>query len=427
MQVDKNKMRAEAPSRRKPTEKEYQNFKGCGGGDGLPQNLSARRKIPIYSSCKLQAKGQRDGALELKLETALAEMRPEKQIPTKTWTPINKQFLQKSASVAEINPTKSTKRRSSIASTEVSSVKIYATPRPLDPKSKKMFCSQEQNSCRIYRRLMLLAWRRSRATAKDLKGKMEKRQIQIVQLELQINVISQLRLSESQKRKEVQSECLKLRRDNEFLEIENGQLIEKLQNCRETVENELKAAKADNNFLSEQSTKMQEIISKKNSEKKLLQDRIMSQAEEISSQKELLQALQDKLQFVQKSLKIVEANYGVKEKKYAQLKCEFKKQLDRNSSVANQLRSLQEEKITLSLKTDRLEMQLADYIHSCEAVKSENAELKREVYDISIELMKEQKHNWVQKTKQFTLLSLTALEKITHVVFTFYLDNHICF
>ncbi|XP_066246330.1 early endosome antigen 1-like [Euwallacea similis] len=420
-------MRAEAPSRKKLTGKEYQNLRGHGGGDGLPQNPSVRRRIPISSSSKLNANGSKDEILKLKLETALAEVRPEKQIPTKTWIPINKQFLQKSASVAEITPTKTTKERLLIASTEVSSVKIYATPRPLNPKPKKMFCSQERNSCRIYRRLMLLAWRRSRAIVKELKGKTEKQQIQIVQLELQINVISQLRISESQKRKETQSECLKLRQGSEFLEIENGQLIESLQNCREMVKNELKVAKAENNFLSDQSTKMQEIISKKNSEKKLLQEKIMFQADEISNQKELLQGLQDKLKLVQKSLKIVEANYEIQEKKYAKLKCEFQKQLDKNTSVMKQLRSLQEEKITLSLKTDRLEMQLTDYIRSCEELKDENAELKQEVYNMSIELMEEQKHNWVQKTKHFTLLSLSALEKIAHVVITFYLDNHVSF
>lgn len=49
---------------------------------------------------------------------------------------------------------------------------------------------------------------------------------QITQLEMQRDVLGQLRISESQKREEIQSECQKLRKSLEVLEMENCNLNE---------------------------------------------------------------------------------------------------------------------------------------------------------------------------------------------------------
>lgn len=96
-------MQGKIPSATKLIEKECLTPRGHGGGDGIRPNISARKRLPISSARKFNARAPRDESLKLKLETALAEMRPK--------TP-NKQSSKtlKSASVAEITPTKSKRR-----------------------------------------------------------------------------------------------------------------------------------------------------------------------------------------------------------------------------------------------------------------------------------------------------------------------------
>lgn len=67
--------------------------------------------------------------------------------------------------------------RLSLVSTD--SLEIYATPRPLNDATRKKFCVQERNTCRVYRRLMLLAWRRSRDSLKTLNEFVTKQEVQV--------------------------------------------------------------------------------------------------------------------------------------------------------------------------------------------------------------------------------------------------------
>lgn len=77
----------------------------------------------------------------------------------------------------------------------------------------------------------------------------------------------------------------------------------------------------------------------------------------------------------------------------------------------------------ISFKVEDLETQINDYINSCEILKDVNAELEQEVQDISMELEEEKKRTWLTNTKQFALLSLSALQKIAHVGVQAYLDG----
>lgn len=92
-------MQGKIPSATKLIEKECLTPRGHGGGDGIRPNISARKRLPISSARKFNARAPRDESLKLKLENAMAEMHSK--------TP-NKSL--KSASVAEITPTKSKRR-----------------------------------------------------------------------------------------------------------------------------------------------------------------------------------------------------------------------------------------------------------------------------------------------------------------------------
>uniref|UniRef100_A0AAR5Q3V2 Myosin tail domain-containing protein n=1 Tax=Dendroctonus ponderosae TaxID=77166 RepID=A0AAR5Q3V2_DENPD len=307
-----------------------------------------------------------------------------------------------------------------------SSYEIYATPRPLTGMNKRKLCTKERTACNVYRRLILLAWRRSREAARSAKELTKKQELQVGQLELQIDVLSKLRVAEGQKREEAQSECQKLKRNIEVLELENNQLVEETENLHisyDILHNELKVAKAENNFLSEQSITFQNLLGKKKAEIEVLEEKVRHYEEEISAQKVITNNLQKRLQEAEKNLKTSAIHYRIKENKYTQLKCEFRKQFDMNTSMSSELQSLKDEKLKISMKVDDLKSQLNDYIQSCEVLKDMNSELTQKVEDMSVELKEEKRHNWLRNTKHFALLSLSAFKKIAHVVIPIYLDG----
>ncbi|XP_050303096.1 cingulin-like [Anthonomus grandis grandis] len=396
--------------------------RGHGDGDGIRQKMVTNKKGPISSAKKVKPRSK-DEPMKLKLQTVNCNVTGRK--PERVNTPCKqKEVLVKSASVAEITPTKA-KKRLSMRSVD-DNIEIYATPRLLSDFEEKLFCLQERNTCRVYRRLMLLAWRKSRDSAKAKDELLKKQELQILQLDLQVDVLNKLREAESQKREEAQTECQKLKKSIDLLELENGQLNEETQNLQTTLEiiqNELKVAKAENNFLSDQSTKLQEVIGKKKSENRFLEEKVKLYDEEKSTLRSMVSNLECKIKFLEKNLKTTEQNYRMKENKYTQLKCEFKKQLDTNKSVTKQLEDLKNEKINVSIKVEDLESQLNNYIQSCELLKEANVELNQEMHEMSIELEEEKKHNWLKNTKHFALLSLSALQKVADVVLPAYLDG----
>ncbi|XP_048522082.1 uncharacterized protein LOC125504306 [Dendroctonus ponderosae] len=143
--------------------------------------------------------------------------------------------------------------------------------------NKRKLCTKERTACNVYRRLILLAWRRSREAARSAKELTKKQELQVGQLELQIDVLSKLRVAEGQKREEAQSECQKLKRNIEVLELENNQLVEETEDLRisyDILHNELKVAKAENNFLSEQSITFQNLLGKKKAEIEVLEEKV---------------------------------------------------------------------------------------------------------------------------------------------------------
>lgn len=74
----------------------YSTPKIDGQGDGI-KNITVRKRFPVMSSRKFNARAPRDETLKLKLENALAEMQGKPKVHD---------CLKKSKTVAEITPTK---------------------------------------------------------------------------------------------------------------------------------------------------------------------------------------------------------------------------------------------------------------------------------------------------------------------------------
>ncbi|KAL1505255.1 hypothetical protein ABEB36_004859 [Hypothenemus hampei] len=311
---------------KKPIKKQSQQEKNFltpqGHGDGheiRAQSLLAKKRPPVSSARKFNARIPKDETLVHKLEESLKETHCQDAETTISRKTSHDQKL-KAASVAEITPTKSNKRSCNVSLE--TGYEVYATPRLHIPV--KIYCRQEKYICIVYKRLVLLAWRRSRAYISSMQEQLEKQRQQIAQLGLQTNTLGILRTSESQKRMQNHAEYQQLKRTVELFELENGRLNEVLENMQsqmETLQNNLKIAKTENSVLSDEANEMRDIICKKNSEEKILEERIKRQEEIVSAQNVYLGDLKDKMMELDSELKKCKVNCYVKERKYAKLKC----------------------------------------------------------------------------------------------------------
>ncbi|XP_030763558.1 protein MLP1-like [Sitophilus oryzae] len=402
--------------------KECSTPRGYGEGDGFRQNISSRKRVPVSSARKFNARSPKDPTMRLKLETALKEMTGKRAESTPKR---GQQCLLKSASVAEITPTSSKSKKRLFEATPDNSFEVYATPRFLDKSSVRRRCQNERFTCAIYRHLILLAWRRCRKSLSNAKDSIQRGEHQVSQLNMQINVLNELRDSEGQKRDETFAECKKLKKSIEILELENTQLIEEIQSHQMTMEilqNELKVSKSENNFLSDQTIKLQDVVDKMRSERKSLEEQLNLQKHDLSSQKKISAKLEAALQKFEKNFQTAELKQKTAEAKYAQLKCELQKQADTNSSLCEELQSVKEEKLDISLKVEELESKLDEYIESVENLKEINEELAVEMKEMTMELEEEKKHAWLRNTKEIALLSLSALQKIAKIILPAYLE-----
>ncbi|CAG9762925.1 unnamed protein product [Ceutorhynchus assimilis] len=363
--------------------------------------------------------GEGDGARPKKPETPSRKIKIEKNTP---------QPSLKSASVAEITPTKTPIKRISTISTNSS--EKYGTPRPFNETPKKQLCDQDFTDCKNSRFFLRCALKMSRVDTKTQRELIKKQKNQITQMEMEKDVLTKLMKSESLKREETQQECQLLKRNVDLLELENGQLNEEIQDLSKTVDryrSQLKTVETEKIILTEQSQRMQETIEKNKSEKIALTEKISLRDDDINIQKLLITKLKAINEEIERNLCQARANYAIREKKYVHLKGQFKKQLEANNYLSLQLISVQQENQNASIRSEKLETQLNDYIESCATLKEVQESLKREVLDVSQQLEVEIKRQWLQKAKRIALLSFGALGKLMLVILPAYMERPVKF
>nr|CAH7716402.1 unnamed protein product [Callosobruchus chinensis] len=284
-----------------------------GEGDGQ-QRGRIQKRMQVPSAKKFRAnKPQSSLMLKDKLETALTEMQTKPMAKTKIEPKIHN-CLVKSQSMAEITPTKS--RSSGSRHLRITPLKLstlggdgvvkdanggettlHATPRRhvVSSSIASRKCGRRWADCAVERRLLLKAWRKTRAERNEFARKTESLKDQVSQLQLQVDVLKNLRNSESDKRKEALTESHNLRRKIELLEAENRQLAEEMKHMRDTLENTQKnmtLAKDDLKRCSEQLHKVKDVLKRNKEEKMDLKSRISSQEQEIYMQNSIITRLE---------------------------------------------------------------------------------------------------------------------------------------
>ncbi|XP_060531990.1 uncharacterized protein LOC132705423 [Cylas formicarius] len=359
-----------------------------GDGDGVRKNAASTKNIP---SRKLHGRT----AMKINLGDSECDTTAKSLIPKK-----KKHALQKSMSVAEITPSRTTKKCSEESSDP--SIILYATPRPLGTRPRR--CVLEKHMCTIYRRLMLMAWRKTRAFATSMAETIKTRDHQLDTCQRSLEVLNELRMSEEQKRVHAMAECQKFKEANDLLETENKRLVEEIQSLSRKVEengSDLAEATEKNAHFKEQMRKVHEKLVK-------IQEKVTLQEAELISQYSVIGHLNEALKAAERNLKDVESNLRFKERKYAQLKQEYKKEVEMNGAHVREIRKLQE-------SVDELQ---------CSCIQSRE-HFEDEIRYLQVELEEEKQYSrYFKIARQFASRSSSMLKKIAGRAVSIYLDTY---
>ncbi|CAH1985686.1 unnamed protein product [Acanthoscelides obtectus] len=249
---------------------------------------------------------------------------------------------------------------------------------------------------------------------------------EVSQLQLQVDVLKNLRNSESDKRKEALNECHNLKKNIESLQVENWQLKEELQNIRDALDNTQKnmaLTKSDLKKRSEQINKIQDLLKRQKEEKLDLKCKISSQEQEIYMQNNIISRLEQAISTTAVNLQNTENNLRAKEQQFDEIRIKLQNERVRNSSLEEDIVSLQQQKMELESQSIILEEQLEDLEISLDRVKEINETMKGELYEVSLQLCEEQKKNWFNQTKDVAMLSLSTLHKVFDAVLHIYLGT----
>nr|CAI5846240.1 unnamed protein product [Callosobruchus analis] len=414
-----------------------------GEGDGQ-QRGRIQKRVQVPSAKKFRPKAQCSLVLKDKLESALTEMQTKTVVKPKIEPKIHN-CLVKSQSVAEMTPTKSKSngsRRLHVTPLKLSTLggdgvvedadggpaTLHATPRRYAASSSKAArkCGRRWADCAVERRLLLRAWRKTRSDRNELSKKAEGLREQVNQLQLQVDVLKNLRNSESDKRREALAESHNLRRKIELLEAENRQLAEELQNIKDTLGNTQKnmtLTKSDLKRCSEQLHKVQDVLKRNKEEKMDLKSRISSQEQEIYMQNSIIARLEQAISSTAVQLQNSENSLRSKEQQNDEIFIELQNEKVLNSSLKQDIVNLQQEKMELESQSRILEEQLEDLEVSLDRMKEINETMKTNLFEVSVRLCEERRKNWLNQTKVAAKLSLSTLHRFFDAVLPIYLEN----
>ncbi|CAH1985685.1 unnamed protein product [Acanthoscelides obtectus] len=408
-----------------------------GEGDGQQRGRiqKIQKRVPMSSALKFRAKAQYRETMKDTLEVALTQIQSKTKLAPKIHN-----CLVKSRSIAEITPTKSKAKGSRpvhVTPLKISTLggdavvedtTIHATPRRPAAQTSTLprKCDRRWVECRVQKRLLLKAWRKRRVDRDEAAKKAEGLKEQVSQLQLQVDVLKNLRNSESDKRKEALNECHNLKKNIESLQVENWQLKEELQNIRDALDNTQKnmaLTKSDLKKRSEQINKIQDLLKRQKEEKLDLKCKISSQEQEIYMQNNIISRLEQAISTTAVNLQNTENNLRAKEQQFDEIRIKLQNERVRNSSLEEDIVSLQQQKMELESQSIILEEQLEDLEISLDRVKEINETMKGELYEVSLQLCEEQKKNWFNQTKDVAMLSLSTLHKVFDAVLHIYLGT----
>ncbi|CAH1985687.1 unnamed protein product [Acanthoscelides obtectus] len=140
-------------------------------------------------------------------------------------------------------------------------------------------------------------------------------------------------------------------------------------------------------------------------------------------QNNIISRLEQAISTTAVNLQNTENNLRAKEQQFDEIRIKLQNERVRNSSLEEDIVSLQQQKMELESQSIILEEQLEDLEISLDRVKEINETMKGELYEVSLQLCEEQKKNWFNQTKDVAMLSLSTLHKVFDAVLHIYLGT----
>lgn len=408
-----------------------------GDGDGI-KNVTARKRTPVPSSKKFNARTPCDEKMRIKLEKTLMEMQSKESKPKSHCC------LIKSQSVAEITPSKSKPKKkpipklqklnlsgdSSEHDTSSLSVTLHATPRPLEAplatstsSASRRCCTRDWAACKVYGRLMLCVWRRYKARLQAMSESNGRQQNQISQLELQVDFLKNMRNSECDKRNEALNECQRLKKKMEILELANNNLIEEIKSQQEELmgsKKNIRLVKFDLKKSSEELIQTKDLLKRRKEEKMDLLSKLATQEKKIYNQNSTISDLENALTISENNLHNIESNFRSKQDEFDEICQQLEAEMKLNEKLKTEISCLKNSNVLFQNRSKHLEDELESYISHIEELKEENTSIRIGLEQVATELSVEKKRPWYKNTKELALLSLSALQKIAEVVLPVY-------
>uniref|UniRef100_A0A6P7F7G0 Spindle pole body component 110-like isoform X1 n=1 Tax=Diabrotica virgifera virgifera TaxID=50390 RepID=A0A6P7F7G0_DIAVI len=406
-------------------------FTPKGDGDGV-QKFTPRKRYPVPSARKFSARAPRDENMKDKLEQTLEEM---------SFKVKKHNCLVKAQTVAEITPTKSKRKKTYRQCLKLNfdgdapdldttlQVALHATPRPLDgtpalaSQAQRRRCTRDWAVCTVYQRLLLFVWRRTKARLQTLSESNGRQQNQISQLELQVDFMNSMRKSECEKRNQALQKCHSMSQEVSVLEITNNNLMQELKIIKEDLLNtkkNLTLTKHDLIKTTDQLSKSKEQAMRRREEKMDLISKLNCTEQQVSCQNEKIVELEEKYKMIENNRHNMESNFKNKQKELEAVQEQYQLEVKLNDSLKDRMASLENTKVELERRVKTLENELMVYIDGIENLEDENIMIRENLAEVTVELFEEKKKKWVKITKELTLLSLSALQKIIEVMLPVY-------
>ncbi|XP_045468999.1 ninein-like [Harmonia axyridis] len=386
-------------------------------GDGDASSI----RYPVPSARKFTPTSRKTRDMKSKLESALKEMR----------TPSKKQGSRardRSEICSVDSPVRIHNRKGLKAAQHNDTIKIYCSPRECSPGEK----FPEAAARLVLRYLLLNSWRKSRSRRNELSSLLEAKEYKMSQLNIQIDVLQNLRKSESSRREEIANKYQEIQKDFddiiqqnvalrnyiECLEKDKFGLVSELQRVNEKTKYQLQEIEEKTNILNtlaQSQRRDKDKLRKINNQRLSLQEQNNKLENVISIQKENLGNLKSCVDAMQKSEYDLKCELE-KSKKTCEHHLEQIRVLNLEKAKNKSLISKYEfEKDEMSRELCLLQKELELSQKNCDELTLMNETIQSEMLQVSMKFEEERRflRNWMKKgaTSTYSLLKYFA-EKI---------------
>ncbi|KAK9874931.1 hypothetical protein WA026_005747 [Henosepilachna vigintioctopunctata] len=276
---------------------------------------------------------------------------------------------------------------------------IYCSPR----FSAQTIVSKNAAGRKIFKYLLLKSWRRSRSVRKELSLALKNRDEKLTQLDMQIDVLQNLRKLESARREETHKKYQELQKDLDQLVEENKSLKEDIESIRKECFAKVKELNEKNQqlnnyknifdekqqslrVLKEKLDKEKEKFKRCSTERKNSTEQNVKLENTLNILKEKVENLTNQIQLLQNSKHSLENALEKSEKMCENYADKLRKQSLLEETYKSKIEEYEKEKMEMDREMKNLQMHLDIAHYEYSHMKSRNDDIEKDILDISRKL-----------------------------------------